>query len=36
MKLSELPENYRKAENFQDFCIGDIVYRKNYHSGDLC
>ena len=33
MKLSELPENYRKAENFQDFCIGDTVYYKteNYY-----
>ena len=26
MKLSELPENYRKAQGIEDFFVGDVIY----------
>lgn len=26
MKLSELPENYRKAQGIEDFSVGDVIY----------
>ena len=38
MKLSEIPENYRKAQNIEDFSVGDIVYEfgwDSYFSGTV-